>query len=341
MKLAATLLLVCLGGALASDATLGHAFGGSVNVSHTELSTPDITLPQIKIPGKKLQIPRIDVALPQFQVPHVAVNLSGAADLAAALAHKVPHVAVNLSGMADAGAGAAAALASLASKVPKVNLDVNGSFDPSALLNKLPKFGLDVDLPTIKKADVLPKLDVNFTMPEMSKKDVKLGLSVPSMTMPKINITMPELVMKKLALNLSVPEFRGPQLKVKVDMPDITLPDLANKFNLNVQGAHPMASIGSQLSAALTGDQLKSATLLSWLKDAGFYVAKNVTADGGSLTVDLQKGVAAEAPAAVNATAAAEVPAVDAAAAAPAEEAPESTEGEAEVVAPGSRRLRF
>jgi len=156
--------------------------------------------------------------------------------------------------------------------MPGLSMDLNGSADGNSTGIQFTKPGL-----TMGSANItLPMLN-----PQIALKLAQLGFNVPTaeLGLRKANLSaavpLPDLTMATRALNLTlpVPDLGSRQVGLNLTVPDIQLP----RLELNVSGMG-LPKLGL--------DALKSATLLSWLKDAGFYAMKNVSFEGNS-TIDL------------------------------------------------------
>jgi len=129
--------------------------------------------------------------------------------------------------------------------------------------------GGNISLPLLKPELALKLAQLGFQVPtpELGLKRATFGAALP----------VPDVQLSQRAVNLTlgVPDLGFKQVGVNLTVPDIQLP----RLEFNVSG---MPKLGL--------DALKSATLLAWLKDAGFYAIQNATDANGTTVINLAHG---------------------------------------------------
>jgi len=232
--------------------------------------------------------PTVDVSLHKgsFGMKNLAFNLSqpqfGIKPLALALNITHPELALKLAGlnlsmpvpdlrMAMKNVSVAVPMVGLSLGSDNVTVGADGNstgFLKNIAFSHPGMLGGNFTLPMLKPELALKLAQLGFTVPtpELGLKRATIGAALP---VPDVS-----LAQKAVNLTLGVPDVSFKQVGVNLTVPDIQLPHL----EFNVTG---MPKLGL--------DALKSATLLAWLKDAGFYAMKNVTTEG-NVTIDLAHG---------------------------------------------------
>jgi len=233
--------------------------------------------------------PSVDVSLHKgsFGMKNLAFNLSqpqfGIKPLALALNITHPELALKLAGlnlsmpvpdlrMAMKNVSVAVPMVGLSLGSDNVTVGADGNstgFLKNIAFSHPGMLGGNFTLPMLKPELALKLAQLGFTVPtpELGLKRATIGAALP---VPDVS-----LAQKAVNLTLGVPDVSFKQVGVNLTVPDIQLPHL----EFNVTG---MPKLGL--------DALKSATLLAWLKDAGFYAIQNATDANGTTVINLAHG---------------------------------------------------
>lgn len=152
---------------------------------------------------------------------------------------------------------------------------------------------ITVDLPQLRLPELkLPKID----LPKLQTpdgKDVKLPNLLPNLRMqaPTVNVSLPNIPGIEMPKVRGAAGGRGRLLLEGAHSAHPAPPHTLTRtrcraalaslrlfaFPAQLPGGLDLQGALQNLTRVLTGDQLKAATILAWLKDAGFYQLRNLT----------------------------------------------------------------
>lgn len=253
---------------------------------------PEFQIPQIPMP--QIQMPQVDLsalqALLNKQVNIPVVDASSAIN--ALLASKN----ITMPNLGMPAIDKAALVAALTKgRVNVTTVDINSIIDLSAMQQSLAQLAA-----TVERPDMNAQIQAVVNMIEARKTAAAADLAalVSFMTGQQKNATA-DLVgflnslKQPRQINFTIPQLQLPQLPT-----------------VNVASMVESVQTLKNVTASMAADNLKSAAILAWLKDAGFYQIRDAvdSVQGGSVTINLGKEGAsapASAPASASAKAAA------------------------------------